>query len=74
MTNNTNNTDQSIMTVKQLSTYLHCHPSSIYRIMNRNDPNGPPGFRVGSDWRFRREAIDKWIITQEEEPHAKTLR
>jgi excisionase family DNA binding protein len=70
---NTNNTDQSIMTVNELSIYLHVHPSSIYRLLAT--PTGPPGFRVGSDWRFRREAIDKWIITREgEATNAKTLR
>jgi len=50
-------TDQ-ILTVPMLAEYLLCHPSTIYRLLkNRRIP----GFRVGSDWRFRRSAIDQWL-------------
>jgi excisionase family DNA binding protein len=47
-----------ILTVPMLAEYLLCHPSTIYRLLkNRRIP----GFRVGSDWRFRRSAIDQWL-------------
>jgi excisionase family DNA binding protein len=50
-------TDQ-ILTVPMLAEYLLCHPSTIYRLLkNRRIP----GFRVGSDWRFRKSAIDQWL-------------
>jgi hypothetical protein len=28
-------------------------------------PRKIPGFRLGSDWRFRRADIDTWIVAQE---------
>lgn len=46
-----------IMTVRDLSEYLHCHPSTIYRMLAKGEL---PGFKVGGDWRFRVEDIDKW--------------
>jgi len=46
-----------ILTVQELSSYLQVHPSTIYRMLKKNQL---PAFRVGSDWRFRVEAIDKW--------------
>jgi excisionase family DNA binding protein len=46
-----------VLTVRELSGYLRVHPSTIYRMLKKNQL---PAFRVGSDWRFTVEAIDKW--------------
>jgi excisionase family DNA binding protein len=46
-----------VLTVREVSTYLRVHPSTIYRMLKKNQL---PAFRVGSDWRFTVEAIDKW--------------
>lgn len=51
-----------IMTVKEVSDYLHVHPSTIYRLLKRGEL---PAFRVGSDWRFNAESIDQWRQKQE---------
>jgi len=48
---------QRVMTVQDVSAYLRIHPSSVYRLLKRNQL---PAFRVGSDWRFNVEAIDRW--------------
>lgn len=46
-----------IMTVKELSEYLKVHPSTVYKLLRAGDL---PAFRVGSDWRFNAETIDRW--------------
>lgn len=46
-----------VMTVQDVSAYLRVHPSTVYRLLKRNEL---PAFRVGSDWRFNVEAIDRW--------------
>lgn len=46
-----------VMTVRDVSAYLHVHPSTIYRLLKHNQI---PAFHVGSDWRFNIEAIDRW--------------
>ena len=48
-----------IMTVAELSQYLRVHPSTIYKLLRSGDL---PGFKVGSDWRFNTERIDRWCI------------
>jgi excisionase family DNA binding protein len=48
---------QKVMTVEELSQYLHIHRSTIYRLLKRGEI---PAFRIGSDWRFNIEAIDVW--------------
>src|SRR5260370_9957291 len=40
-----------------LARYLHVHQSTIYRLLRQKEL---PAFKVGSDWRFNLESIDKW--------------
>jgi excisionase family DNA binding protein len=51
-----------VMTVEEVSEYLHVHPSTIYRLIKRRKI---PAFRIGSDWRFNIETIDKWRAEME---------
>lgn len=51
-----------VMTVREVSTYLHVHPSTIYRLLKQDQI---PAFHMGSDWRFNIEAIDRWRLGQE---------
>jgi excisionase family DNA binding protein len=51
-----------VLTVQEVSSYLRVHPSTIYRMLKKNQL---PAFRVGSDWRFTVEAIDRWRATVE---------
>jgi excisionase family DNA binding protein len=46
-----------VLTVQNVAEYLHVHPSTIYRLVKKRQL---PAFRVGSDWRFNRESIDRW--------------
>jgi len=46
-----------VMTVKDLSEYLHCNQSTIYRLLKRGEL---PAFKVGSDWRFMTAEIRNW--------------
>ena len=48
-----------VMTVKELSSYLRVHPSTIYKLLRRGEL---PGFRIGTDWRFNSEVIDRWCL------------
>jgi excisionase family DNA binding protein len=50
-----------VMTVNELSDYLRVHRSTIYRLLKKGQI---PGFKIGSDWRFNVEAIDKWRLQQ----------
>ena len=51
-----------VMTVKELSDYLKVHPSTVYRQLKRGQL---PAFKVGSDWRFNIESIDRWRLEQD---------
>jgi excisionase family DNA binding protein len=47
----------AMMTVREVSAYLRVHPSTIYRLLKLKQI---PALRVGADWRFEIEAIDRW--------------
>jgi excisionase family DNA binding protein len=50
-----------VWTVKDLAEYLRCHTSTLYRLVNRGEI---PHFRLGSDIRFRRPLIERWLDKQ----------
>jgi excisionase family DNA binding protein len=56
------NDSSHVLTVKELSDYLKVHPSTIYRQLKRGRL---PAFKVGSDWRFNIESIDRWRLEQD---------
>jgi excisionase family DNA binding protein len=47
-----------MLTARELAELLQVHTSTIYRLVRKNKI---PGFRLGSDWRFARTAIEKWM-------------
>jgi len=51
-----------VMTVEELSAYLRIHPTTLYRMIRKRQI---PVFRVGSNHRFNRQAIDEWRRAQE---------
>ncbi|MGO9603084.1 MAG: helix-turn-helix domain-containing protein [Candidatus Binataceae bacterium] len=51
------------MTAREVGQYLHCHPSTISRLIRKGEL---PAFKMlGAGYRFNREHIDKWIADRE---------
>ena len=44
-------------TVEEIAEYLRLHPYTIRRLAREKKI---PAFRVGGQWRFRKDEIDKW--------------
>jgi excisionase family DNA binding protein len=47
-----------IMTVIDTAEYLHCHISTIYRLLNHKQI---PAFKLGGSYRFSRKLLNEWI-------------
>lgn len=53
---------KEIMTPHEAAEYLNLHVRTIYRLAK----NGKlPGHKVGRSWRFRKDALDKWLSVRE---------
>jgi len=44
-------------TAEEIAQYLKLHPYTVRRLAREKKI---PAFRVGGQWRFRRDDIDKW--------------
>jgi excisionase family DNA binding protein len=50
-----------ILTVKELGDLMKIHQSTVYRLTKEGRI---PAFRIGSEWRFRKDQIVHWIAEQ----------
>jgi excisionase family DNA binding protein len=54
--------ESPMLTVREVSRYLRVHQTTVYRLLKAHKL---PAFQVGSDWRFNREEIRRWIMNQQ---------
>ena len=47
-----------VLTTKEVCHLLRIHPSTLYKLTKQGRI---PGFRIGNDWRFRTELIERWM-------------
>lgn len=50
-----------IMTPKEAAKYLGLHLITIYRLIKKGQL---PGFKVGGQWRFKKDLLDEWILSK----------
>ena len=50
-----------VMTVGEVAVYLHIGRTTVYKLLRNREL---PAFRIGSDWRFNLESIDRWRLEQ----------
>ena len=55
----------TIMTIGELAVYLKLSRSTLYHLARAGKV---PGVKVGRHWRFHREAIDRWVSTENDLP------
>jgi excisionase family DNA binding protein len=52
----------SLAYVRELAEYLRVHQATVYRLLRQQKL---PAFRVGADWRFNREEIERWTTHEQ---------
>jgi excisionase family DNA binding protein len=57
--------EREILTLREASEFLNCHPSTIYRLVKSSQI---PAFRLGGSWRFVKPELHRWIRDQTEWP------
>jgi len=51
-----------VMTLEEVAAFLKVHPSTVYRLLRQHKI---PAFKLGSDWRFNLESIERWVAERE---------
>jgi excisionase family DNA binding protein len=59
MTAENSSRNAQLMKVKEVAEYLRVHRSTIYRLLRRS---AIPTLKIGSNWRFNVEQIDRWRL------------
>jgi len=47
------------LTLEQIAEYLQMSTSSIYKMAQKGKI---PAYKVGRQWRFKKEDIDRWVL------------
>jgi len=50
--------DKEIMTAKEVAEYLNIHPLTVHKFAREGKI---PAFKIGTDWRFHKKYIERWI-------------
>ena len=50
--------DKEILTTKEVAEYLDIHPLTVHKYARQGKI---PAFKIGTDWRFHKRYIEKWI-------------
>ncbi len=50
--------EKEILTAKEVAEYLSIHPLTVHRYAREGKI---PGFKIGTDWRFHKKYLEKWI-------------
>jgi excisionase family DNA binding protein len=49
---------ENLLTIAQIAEYLKVDKFTVYRLVTQKKI---PAFKVGIQWRFKKEIIDKWL-------------
>jgi len=50
--------NKEIMTAKEVAQYLNIHPLTVHKYAREGKI---PAFKIGTDWRFHKKYIERWI-------------
>jgi excisionase family DNA binding protein len=53
--------ERDVLTAKEVSEILRIHLGTFYRLVREGKFQG---FRVGSEWRFRKDELERWMAEQ----------
>lgn len=52
---------EKLMDIKETAEYLRMNKITVYKLAREERI---PAFRIASEWRFKKELIDKWLMSQ----------
>jgi len=59
------NNGKEFLSIKEVAQRLNLHEMTIYRLIKSKDL---PAFKVGGQWRIRRQILDDWLTSHANTP------
>ena len=59
-----------LMTIDELARYMRVSRFTVYRLVKSHFI---PGTKIGRQWRFQKEEIDRWVKDQSRREHPRLL-
>jgi excisionase family DNA binding protein len=56
---------REFLTTKEVARYLRVNEYTVYRLVTQRKL---PGVKVGSQWRFKRKVLERWLESQLKPP------
>ncbi len=53
--------EEKLMTVKEVADYLRLDEHTVYRMARKGEI---PAYKVARQWRFKKNALEKWLESQ----------
>ena len=54
--------DEKVLTATEAAAFLRISKNSLYAYAkSRDEATRIPGVRIGRDWRFHKDALEKWL-------------
>jgi excisionase family DNA binding protein len=50
---------EQLLTLEEVAKYLNVDRFTVYRLLAQKEL---PAFKVGNQWRFKREMIEAWLL------------
>lgn len=64
--------EENLLDMKQVADYLQMNKMTVYKLAREGKI---PAFKVASEWRFKKELIDEWLMSQlKGKPEVENLR
>ena len=60
-----------VLTIEELSVYLKISKSTLYKLVREGKL---PCQKVGRHWRFKKDAIDSWLVESGPDNHSSEAR
>jgi excisionase family DNA binding protein len=62
------NKEEKLMTVKEVADYLRLDEHTVYRMARKGEI---PAYKVARQWRFKKNALEKWLERQSLQKNSK---
>lgn len=53
--------NNDVLSLEELAFYLKVSKSTLYKLAQRGSL---PGKKIGKQWRFRKDAVDAWLLNK----------